>query len=168
MQTPLPKGVTTLCPSYKNLSSCPKPKDIKTTCYKSLVGPQLEYRATVWDPNTKSNINKPEAVQRRAARFCHSNYQHTSSASATIEDWSWEQLEAQRQQLKAAMLHRIINHLVDIQATSLFIPAGTITRGHANRFLAPFGSVNAFKYSFYPSSIRLEQPASRGHLSTVA
>ena len=72
-----------------------------------------------------------------------------------IEDLGWEKLEARRQQLKAAMLYRIINHLVYIQATSLLIPAGTHTRGHANRFLAPFGSVNTFKYSFYPSSIRL-------------
>ena len=40
--------------------------------------------------------------------------------------------------------------LDSIQATSLLIQAGTNIRGHANRFLATFGSVNTFKYSFYP------------------
>ena len=107
----------------RNLSSCPK--DVNTTCYKPLVRHQLENGATVWDTLTKSNTNKLEAVLRRAARFCHSNYQRTSIVTAMTEDLGWEQLEARPQQLKAAMLYRIINHHVDIQATPLLIPAGT-------------------------------------------
>ena len=68
----------------RNLSSCPR--DIKATCYKSLIRPQLEYAATVWDPITKTNINKVEAVQRRAARFCHNDYHRTSSVTTMLQD----------------------------------------------------------------------------------
>ena len=74
----------------RNLSTCPK--DVKATCYKTLVHPQLEYGSFVWDPPTKSNINKLEAVQRLTARFCHSDYRSASSVTAIMEDLDWEQL----------------------------------------------------------------------------
>ena len=80
----------------RNLSTCLK--DVKATCYKTLVRPQLEYGSSVWDPPTKSNINKLEAVQHRAARFCHSDYRHTSSVTAMMEDLGWEQVQTRRQQ----------------------------------------------------------------------
>ena len=56
----------------RNLSSCSK--DVKAQCYKSLVRPQLEYAATTWDPYTKTNSAKVEAVQRQATRFCFNDY----------------------------------------------------------------------------------------------
>ena len=117
--------------------------------------PQLEYGSSVWDPPTMSNINKLEAVQCHAARFCHSDYRRTSSVTAMMEDLGWEQLQTHRQQVKTIILYRIVNQLVDIQTASLLMPAGTHTRGHANRFQVPYCSINAYKYSFYPSSIRL-------------
>ena len=43
------------------------PSNIKSTCYKSIVWPILEYASTVWDPYTNVNITKLESVQRRAA-----------------------------------------------------------------------------------------------------
>ena len=108
---------------------------------------------TVWDDHTKSNINElhVEDVQRRTARFCHSNYQRANSVSDMIEDW--EQLEARHQQLKAAMLYRIINHLVDIQATSLLIPPGPILEVMPTDSLFPLAVST-------PSNIYSTRPAS--------
>ena len=106
-------------------------------------------------PPTKSTINKLEAVQRRAARICHLDYRRTSSVTAMMENLGWEQLQTRRQQAKTIMIYRIVNQRVDIQAASLLIPTGTHTRGHANRFLVPYCSINAYKNPFYPSSIRL-------------
>ena len=40
---------------------------IKTNAYFTLVRPQVEYAAIVWDPNTNKNMQKIEMVQRRAA-----------------------------------------------------------------------------------------------------
>ena len=48
---------------------------LKTTAYKTLVRPTMEYAATAWDPNTKKNINKLEGVQRSAARYILRNYE---------------------------------------------------------------------------------------------
>ena len=46
-------------------------KDIDTmkTLYCSLVRPLLEYSCETWNPHTKRNIDKLEAVQRRATRW---------------------------------------------------------------------------------------------------
>ena len=39
------------------------------TLYCSLVRPLLEYSWETWNPHTKRNIDKMEAVQRRATRW---------------------------------------------------------------------------------------------------
>ena len=137
----------------RNLSSCPK--DIKEASYKTLVRPQLEYAATVWDPATKTGINKVEAVQRRAARFCQNDYRRTSSVTSMIQNLGWEELQYRREQCKTVMMYRIINNLVDIPAEKYLTHSGTSTRGHETRFLVPYCSVNAYKSSFFPSTIRL-------------
>ena len=74
----------------RNLSSCPA--DVKSTCYKTLVRPQLEYAATVWYPWTQSNISKIESVQRRAARFTLGDYRRTSSVSSMLHQLKWDEL----------------------------------------------------------------------------
>ena len=51
--------------------TCRDLKDIDTmkTLYCSLVRPLLEYSCQTWKPHTKRNIDKVEAVQRRATRW---------------------------------------------------------------------------------------------------
>ena len=56
----------------RNMNSCSR--QVKAQCYTTLVRPNLEYAATVWDPYTKFNINKLEKCQRRAARFVNGDY----------------------------------------------------------------------------------------------
>ena len=52
----------------------PCPQHIKKSAYTTLVRPLLEYSQSVWDPYTKTLVNKIEMIQRRAARFCHNDY----------------------------------------------------------------------------------------------
>ena len=40
--------------------------------------------------------NKVEAVQRRAARFCHYDYRQTSSINSMIQNLGWEDLQHRR------------------------------------------------------------------------
>ena len=54
---------------------------IKANAYTTLVRPQVEYAAVVWDPYTQENQHKIEMVQRRAARYVCNNY--TRDASVT-------------------------------------------------------------------------------------
>ena len=44
-------------------------QDLKSTAYKTLMRPQLEYSTSVWSPYTKDNIKKIEAAQRRSATW---------------------------------------------------------------------------------------------------
>ena len=126
-----------------------------STCYKSLVRPQLEYASTVWDPSTKSNITKVEAVQRRAARFVIGDYSRTSSVTTMLQHLEWKGLQTRRQHAKVTMMHRIVHRLVEIPIVPYFHPTGAHTRGHASRFLQPFTTVNSYRDSFFPSGIRL-------------
>ena len=137
----------------RNLSMCPR--TIKANCYKTLVRPQLEYAAAVWDPSTQTNINKLEQVQRRAARFTTGDYRHTSSVTAMMKQLDWETLQARRQQSKAVMMYRVINNLVEVRAQGILVPAGVHTRGHGNRYQQPFTRVECYKASFFPSGIKL-------------
>ena len=137
----------------RNLSSCSK--DVKVHCYKSLVHPQLEYAATTWDPYTKTNSAKVEAVQRWAARFCFNDYRQTSSVSSMMQDLGWEQLQTRHQQNKTVMMYRIANNLVEIPANQYLTPTGVSTRDHQQQFLPYYCSVNAYQGPFFPSAIRL-------------
>jgi hypothetical protein len=87
----------------RNLSSCPA--DVKSTCYKTLVRPQLEYAVTVWDPWTQTPISKIEAVQRRAARFTLGDYRRTSSVSSMLHQLKWDNLITRRHQSKVTMIY---------------------------------------------------------------
>ena len=67
-------------------------KDIKLITYTTLVRPQLEYASTVWSPHTATDITKPEAVQRRSARWATRDYKRTSSMTQMITDLNWRTL----------------------------------------------------------------------------
>ena len=79
---------------YRNLRQCPS--NIKSTCYKSMVRPILEYASTVWDPHTNVNITKLESVQRCATRFCLGDYLHYSSVTSMLQLLDLPSLQSRR------------------------------------------------------------------------
>ena len=131
------------------------PKEVKDTCYKTFVRPQVDYAATVWDPHTTENIKKVEAVQRRAARFVTGDYRYTSSVTAMTESLSWETLQHRRQQAKAIMMFRIVHAMVAIPAFPHLQLMGAATGGHQYKYRIPYCRTNTYKDFFFPSSIRL-------------
>ena len=46
-------------------------KNTKSTAYKSLVRPILEYGAACWDPYRECQINTLDCVQNKVAKFAH-------------------------------------------------------------------------------------------------
>jgi hypothetical protein len=58
---------------------------IKEQAYQTLVRPSVEYASIVWDPYTKTEINKIEAAQRRAARYVVNNQRNRSSVSNILQ-----------------------------------------------------------------------------------
>ena len=94
-------------------------------------------------------------VQRRAARFVTGIYERYASVSDMLQHLQWDTLENRRNNFRAIAMYKIHNNLVDINSGDLLQPASTITRGHPLTFKHLQAHVDAFKYSFYPSAIKI-------------
>ena len=66
----------------RNLYHCNT--QVRGQAYILYVRPMLEYASTVWAPYTKSNIEKLESVQQRAARFVVYNYDFSSCITSIL------------------------------------------------------------------------------------
>ena len=124
------------------------------TAYKSLVRPQLEYAAKIWEHSVTSQTSTIEMVQRRAARFITCDYSRRSSVTSMLQELHLEKLKARRVRARATMLFRTLKGWVEIPSDHL-TPLNTNTRGHNKRFVRPMCRVNSYKYSFYPAVIAL-------------
>ena len=138
-----------------NLYNCPM--SIKSNCYKSMIKPIVEYACTIWAPHTQKDIATIESVQRRAARFVCNNYSPYASVNAMLAYLQWPSLEHCRNQLKALTVFKIVHNLIDISSNTLMKPATSdhYIRGHTARFQRPFTRVDAYRFSFIPSAIKI-------------
>ena len=136
----------------RNLHPCTT--DIKSTAYKSLVRPHLEYSGTVWDPYTVDLINKLEAVQRRAARFACRDYNPRSSVTEMLQKLEWDSLQTRRSAARLTMMFKIVNSQVAIPASKFLQPTLRPSRHHNSKsFIRPQATKDCFKNSFFPRTI---------------
>ena len=138
----------------------------------------LEYASAAWAPHHKSDIDKLETVQRRAARFIMRDYHKTRSVTNMLCQLNWPILEHRRKVSYLVMLYKIHHRTVDVPPSRL-IPLNTRTRGHNLRFVIPTTSILVHQHAFFPSTTRmwnaLPAPlvaapffeALRGHLANV-
>ena len=131
----------------RNINRCPEA--IKTLCYQTFVRPLVEYASTVWDPSTEKNIKYVENVPRQAARFVKSDYRRRSSVTTMLESLNWVSLVSQARNVVLQYKHS----LVDV-TTSALTAAPTRSRGNTHRYLQPFTRIDAYKHSFFPSTIK--------------
>ena len=66
--------------------------EVKTVAYKTLVGPQMEYRACIKDSHTQLLINKQEWVQRCATCWI-TEYHRMTSVTEMMAKLGWEPVD---------------------------------------------------------------------------
>ena len=136
----------------RNLHMCNQ--DVKQTAYNTLVRPHLEYASSAWCPHTKCNIDKIEAVQRRAARFTLNYYQYGPDAGLTnkiTEELKWLPLQHRRALTNLSNFYKIKNHLVNVSLPTVIVPSGI----HVHHYIQVPTRLNCYKYSFFPATIRM-------------
>ena len=128
---------------------------IKSNAYKTLIRPTLEYACPVWDPYTKSDIQRLEMVQRRSARYVCNSYQRRASVSEMIQRIGWPSLATRREQARLALMYKVANNLVLIDPSGRLIPQARPGR-HSNTwsYHLPSCKTEARRQSFFPRTIR--------------
>jgi hypothetical protein len=102
-----------------------------------------------------SDINKVEAVQRRAVRYVANNHRNRSSVSNIIQRLQWRPLADRRKDARLVMLYKIDRELVAINKENRLIPTGRKTRKSHNRsFQIPSSRIDTRKMSFFPRTVR--------------
>ena len=146
------KANSTLGFLRRNLRRCPS--KLKELSYNSLVRSGLEYASIVWDPHLVKDVNKLEAVQRRAARFVCSNYDRHSSVSAMMNSLGWSTLQTRRRQARLTMLHRIIRGPSAISPEAPLQPASRRTRStNSHKLQRLSANTSVYQHSFFPRTI---------------
>ena len=131
-----------------------KHKVIRQTAYQTLVRPQVEYASPVWSPHTDKNINKIEAVQRRASRWVTHDYSSYSSVTQMIDTLGWRSLEQRRADARLIMFYKIVHGLAEIPLSSYIHTQTRMTRTtHPCHFIQIQTTANYYKYSFFPLAI---------------
>ncbi len=131
-------------------------EQLKSTAYKTLVRPQLEYCSSVWSPYTESSIYKLEIIQRRAARWATLNYQRTASVTAILQTLGLRRLELRRIDTRLAMVYKITNDLVAIPIeTYLTTNPRPQRHSHSLQYKPITATADYYKYSFFPQTITI-------------
>ena len=119
------KGQSKLAFLNRNLKGCPK--KLRDTAYISLIRPALEYSCSVWHPHKKSNKDKIEKVQRRAARSVSNNFRRKASVSEMLHNLGWQSLDSRRQDQRLVLFYKIINGLASVETEDILTPADSRT-----------------------------------------
>ena len=136
----------------RNLHSCTT--ELKSTAYKTLVRPYLEYSCTVWDPHTKELTQKIEMVQHRAARFVYRDYERKSSVTKMLAELEWDTLKLCRQAARLTLLYKVTSDQVAIPASKFLTPVARPARhNNSKAFQRPRAKKDCYKNSFFPRTI---------------
>ena len=126
--------------------------DTMRTLYGSLVRPLLEYSCETWNPHTKRNIDKLDAVQRRATRWVTRSDDDYDTRLSKLKLWS---LFDRRFIRDVTFLFNVINGHYDIDISNKLKfckerSMGYNLRKNDTQDLVPnFSRTNGLKYSFF-------------------
>ena len=145
------KGNRTINFIHRNFKECSQ--QVKNKLYKSYVRPSLEYCSSAWDPYTKTNIDKLEQVQRRAARLVTCNFSRYTRVTPLLQQLNWTPLRERRAHTKVTILYKAMHNLIEIPTQHLSYTTSATRQAH-NLYI-PYANTDTLKHSFYPSTSRL-------------
>ena len=150
MDTTIGKCNKTLEFIRRNLKDCIKP--VKSAVYIYIY---IHGETNNGVCKLRMEPDKPEKVQKRAARFIFNNYTDRTPDCVTemVESLKWEKLEERRKTNRLCMLCKIKNGLIDIDSHQYIQSNDSRTRGK-DRFYQERTSSEAFGNSFFPKTIR--------------
>ena len=120
-----------------------------------MVRPILEYGSSVWDPYTQGIQNELEKVQNRAARFVTRNYnREEGSMTGILEQLKWESLKKRRKKNRLILLYNGLKGKARIPTGDIIPKTRRCRNQHSIAFQRPSASVEAYKSSFFPQTIR--------------
>ena len=126
----------------------------KSSAYKVLVHPQLEYCSTVWCPFTDSNISKLEAVQRRAARWVKHDYGQTSSVTKMMQSLHWRRLDQRRIDNKLSLMYKITHNQIAIPISDFLIPlVRPFRQYHPSSYRLITATTDYYNFSFFRRAV---------------
>ena len=137
----------------RNLHSCTK--DTKAQAYKMVIRPSVEYCSAVWDPYTNEHILKIGKIQRRAARLVCNNYDWRQIVTELIQKLEWDMLSTRRKINRLSIFNKAIGGHLAIPVRNYLQPAQRQTRrSKSNNYIEHQASLDCYKYSFIPRTIR--------------
>ena len=93
---------------------------IKSTAYKCIVRPVMEYASPVWHPHTAKNINALESVQRRAARWASnsrwipSSHCWSKSSDECIQALKWPTIQQRHTYFTICCIHDSLHPVLGV------------------------------------------------------
>ena len=137
----------------RNLSGCSE--TTKGHTYNALVWPVLEYASSAWNPYQMSQINKLEAVQRKAARFVTGEHSRETSVTGLMQVLQWRTLQERRLVARLTMFYKAVNGQAASYIPQDFPLTTSRTRSSHNiQYHLPHTRLDCYKFSFFPRTIR--------------
>ena len=124
------------------------------------VRPLLEYASLVWYLHTARDIDRLEAIQRRAAparwvcgsRWNPHSHNWSKSSTSCLQDLRWPALHIRQSYFTITQVHDILHDRVSIPFNSHFKFSSTNTRSHSLSLTTSSSTINAYRFSFFINS----------------
>ena len=119
---------------------CTTPTSIKSSAYRCIVRPILEYSCPVWHPHTAKNIDALESVQRQAARWASnsrwipSSYCWSNCSDKCISELKWPTIQQCYIYFSICHIHDSLHHQNSLPFCKHFKLSYTSTRSHPYLF----------------------------------